>query len=87
MKAYPEGEALAEKQVFIANHYTHRLGIQAKNQIVPGNKTIMKVKIKSNNGKRIKLYPNKIFGGFKVQPIGKTSATDSNKEDRLNHNV
>ena len=47
----------------------------------------MKVKIKNNNVKNIKLYPNKICGGYKVQQIGRTSDTDSNKENRLNHNV
>ena len=80
VETYPSDDILAEKLIFTASEQTHSLGISARNQIVAGNKSTMRIKVKNEMGKQIRLYPNRSIGKFRKQENAQTGGTHTSKD-------
>ena len=77
VETYPSDDILAEKLIFTASEQTHSLGISARNQIVAGNRSTMRIKVKNELGKQIRLYPNRSIGKFRKQENAQTGGTSA----------
>ena len=87
VEVYPGSDILAKELVFVADEKTQNIGLSAKNQIVPGFKSTMKIHVINGSRKRVRLFPNRCIGSFRIQGHAHTNVSESNEKNRLIHNV
>ena len=87
VEVYPGSDILAKELVFTSDEKTQNIGLSAKNQIVPGFRSTMKIHVINRSGKKVRLFPNRCIGSFRIQGNAQTNVIVSNEENRLTHNV
>ena len=84
---YPGNNILAKELVFTLDEKTQNIGLSAKNQIVPGFKSTMKIHVINRSRKKVRLFPNRCIGSFRIQGNAQTNVIESNEKNRLTCNV
>ena len=89
VEVYPGSDMVAKELLFTPDEKTQSCGLSAKNQIVPGFKSTMKIRVINGSNKKIRLFPNRCIGSFKIQGSAQVNVIviESNEENRLTHNV
>ena len=67
VEVYPGNNILAKELVFMPDEKTQNIGLSAKNQIVPGFKSTMKIHVINRSRKKVRLFPNRCIGSFRIQ--------------------
>ena len=78
VEVYPGSNILAMELVFTADEKTQNIGLSAKNQIVPGFKSTMKVHVINRSRKKVRLFPNRCIGSFRIQGNAQTNVIENN---------